>query len=128
MPRHRPPRSIWFDLRRQVWLRDEKHCQGPYCRDKGPLELNRVHIDHIKSGKLATNALAGLRTLCRRCHALRLDPRHRGMIASALEAGLIPADWRQFCWDDGEHWPSEETVAKLNRWVAAQEENRLNAD
>jgi len=40
-----------------------------------------------------------LRTLCRRCHVLRKDMRHRGMIASALRDGIIPPDWRGLVWE-----------------------------
>lgn len=63
------------------------------------LPLNKCHIDHIKSGKLGSNKLKNLRVLCRRCHTLRADNRHRGMIASALRAGVIPPDWRSLVWE-----------------------------
>jgi hypothetical protein len=62
--------------------------------------LEECHIDHIKSGKLGSNKLSNLRTLCRRCHVLRADNRHRGMIASALRDGIIPPDWRGLVWED----------------------------
>lgn len=121
MPRHRPPREVWQILRRQIWLRDGGLCRGPYCQHNDPLPLDQVQIDHICSGKLAGNGLKNLRTLCRRCHVLRLDFRHRGMIAAALRDGLIPANWRKFMWDDGSHYPSEETIVELRAWIAAQE-------
>jgi hypothetical protein len=30
---------------------------------------------------------------------LRADRRHQGMIAAALRAGIIPADWRRLVWE-----------------------------
>ncbi|MCL4299468.1 MAG: HNH endonuclease [Anaerolineae bacterium] len=117
MPRHRPPREVWLALRRQVWLRDGGYCQGPYCQGKPPLPLNRCQIDHIQSGKGAGNALSNLRVLCRSCHALRTDPRHRGLIGAALKARLIPSDWRRFVWDNDD-WPSEMTIQNLLAWEA----------
>ena len=62
--------------------------------------LAMAHIDHIQSGKLADNKLKNLRTLCRRCHVLRADPRHRGMIAAALRDRVIPPQWREMIWYD----------------------------
>lgn len=61
--------------------------------------LNVAHIDHIRSGRTGTNHDTNLRTLCRRCHTLRADPRHRGMIASALRRGIIPPNWRELVWE-----------------------------
>ena len=100
MPKSRPPREVWADKRKKVWERDQGRCQGPYCRDKPAwsLALAEAHIDHIRSGKLATNELRNLRTLCRRCHVLRADNRHRGMIAAALRDGIIPPNWRELVW------------------------------
>ncbi|MCL4295688.1 MAG: HNH endonuclease [Anaerolineae bacterium] len=102
MPKNRPPREVWQQLREKTWQRDRGRCQGPYCQHKPPwsLPLEIAHVDHIKSGKLADNSLNNLRTLCRRCHVLRLDHRHQGMIAAALRDGLIPPDWRRLVWDD----------------------------
>ena len=95
--------SIWEEFHRPtVWRRDQGRCQGPHCRDKPvwSLPLDRAHIDHVRSGKLADNKVSGLRTLCRRCHALRADSRHRGMVANALRDGVIPPNWRELVWDD----------------------------
>jgi 5-methylcytosine-specific restriction endonuclease McrA len=102
MPRKRQPRDIWQQTRERIWLRDEGRCQGPYCQEQPPwsLPLERAHIDHIQSGKLGSNADSNLRVLCRRCHVLRADHRHRGMIASALRDGIIPPDWRGLVWGD----------------------------
>lgn len=96
MPKHRPPREVWQELRRIVWERDGRQCV--HCH--APLSLAVCHCDHVRSGKRATNALPNLRTLCRRCHVLREDGRHRGMIASALRDGIIPPDWRSLVWRD----------------------------
>lgn len=115
MPKHRPPKEVWQELRRKVWERDKGRCQGPYCQDAPPLSLKRCHIDHLRSGKLADNSLSNLRVLCRRCHVLRLDSRHRGMIAAALRAGIIPPDWRSFTWDD-DWWPPEEIIQAMKNW------------
>jgi len=101
VPKSRQPREVWETTRRAVWERDLGRCQGPYCRDKPAwsLRLEECHIDHIRSGKLAGNEMGNLRVLCRRCHVLRADGRHRGMIAKALEDGLIPPDWRELVWE-----------------------------
>lgn len=99
MPRKRPPKEIWVVLRERVWKRDKGRCQGPYCIVSCALPLDRCHIDHIRSGKLGTNALSNLRVLCSRCHVLRADMRHRGMTARALSIGLIPPNWRELVWE-----------------------------
>ena len=98
MPKSRQPREIWQETRRKVWERDGGLCQYPY--GKHPVSLEEAHIDHIRSGKYGTNDLINLRTLCRYHHVLRADLRHRGMIAKALEEGLIPPNWRELIWDD----------------------------
>ena len=95
MPRTRQATEIWRQTRERIWLRDDKECV--HCHEA--VLLNRCHTDHIKSGKLAHNGDSNLRTLCRRCHVLRLDSRHRGMIASALKAGVIPPNWRELLWE-----------------------------
>lgn len=101
MPKSRQPRAIWNATRRRIWERDGGQCQGPYCLGKGgkPLALDECHIDHVKSGKRVGNEDANLRTLCRRCHVLRADLRHRGMIAGALRDGIIPPNWRELVWE-----------------------------
>ncbi len=101
MPKSRQPTEIWKQTRKKVWKRDKGRCQGPYCTYKPDwsIELSVCHIDHIRSGKLGTNKLSNLRTLCRFCHILRADNRHRGMIASALRAGIIPPNWRILIWE-----------------------------
>ncbi len=40
-----------------------------------------------------------LRTLCRRCHVLRKDFGHRGMIGKALKDGIIGPGWRNETWE-----------------------------
>lgn len=96
MPKKRPPLEVWREIRAIVWERDGGLCQ--HCRQA--VGLDACHIDHIQSGKLGTNALRNLRVLCRRCHTLRADPRHRGLIANALRDGIIPANWRELVWED----------------------------
>ncbi|HQF63885.1 MAG TPA: HNH endonuclease signature motif containing protein [Anaerolineaceae bacterium] len=100
MPRRRQDREIWQQTRRKVWERDGGMCQYPY--GKHPVPLEEAHIDHIRSGKLGTNDMNNLRTLCRYHHVLRADPRHRGMIAKALADGIIPPNWRELVWGDEE--------------------------
>ena len=95
MPKKRPPREVWDVLRRIVWERDGRKC----VRCEAPLVLEECHIDHIQSGKPGDSKLSNLRTLCRRCHVLRLDNRHRGMIAKALADGIIPPGWRELAWE-----------------------------
>lgn len=101
MPKKRQPRELWRETRRRVWERDQGRCQGPYCSDAPPWStgLEVCHIDHIRSGKLAGNEAVNLRVLCRRCHVLRADKRHRGLIQRALEDGIIPPDWRNLVWE-----------------------------
>lgn len=96
MPKKRLSREMWDDKRRQVWERDGQQCV--HCH--ASVALNACHIDHIRSGKLGTNELSNLRTLCRRCHVLRADVRHRGMIANAIKDGIIPPHWRELVWED----------------------------
>lgn len=98
MPRKRPSRELWRVLRRQVWARDQGLCQYPY--GKHPVSLEECHVDHIVSGKLGSNELENLRTLCRAHHVLRADHWHRGLIAKALTDGIIPTDWRALTWDE----------------------------
>lgn len=100
MPKHRQPHDIWSVTRARIWRRDAALCAR--CRVLGipaPMPLEACHIDHIQSGKLASNTDANLRVLCRYHHVLRLDPRHRGMIGSALASGLIPPTWRTLLWE-----------------------------
>lgn len=78
---------------RQVWERDQGLCQYPYGMHIVAPEA--AHTDHVISGKRGSNALTNLRTLCRGHHALPADHRHRGMIARALRAGVIPDNWRE---------------------------------
>jgi 5-methylcytosine-specific restriction protein A len=95
MPKSRQPKEIWMVTRRRIWERDSRKC----IRCQTPVELNICHIDHIKSGKLATNEDRNLRTLCRRCHVLRADIRHRGMVYKAIRDGIIPLNWRDHLWE-----------------------------
>lgn len=89
---------MWREIRVKVWERDHGLCQYPL--GKHPVSLKQAHIDHIKSGKLGTNELTNLRTLCRAHHALRADHRHRGLIWKALRDGIISPNWRELAWDD----------------------------
>lgn len=98
MPKKRPPQEVWYELRRIVLKRDHNQC----VRCGTEVSESTANIDHIKSGKHGTNALSNLRTLCRRCHVLRDDARHRGMIGSALRDGIIPPDWQPLLWSDDE--------------------------
>ena len=95
MPKKRQSREIWTVTRARIWARDKGVCA--HCGTPHALEV--CHIDHIRSGKLGTNEDTNLRVLCRRCHVLRADFRHRGMIASALRDGIIPPDWRSLVWE-----------------------------
>lgn len=96
MPKKRQPREIWQHTRKNVLERDKYRC----VRCKKVITIRTGHVDHVVSGKRGGNQMSNLRTLCYRCHALRADPRHRGMIASALKKGVIPPDWRDLVWED----------------------------
>lgn len=95
MPKRRQPIEIWRVTRQKVLERDDYQCQ----RCKIAVTEETAHIDHIKSGKLGGNEMRNLRTLCRKCHVLRNDHRHRGMISKALKDGIIDAYWRSQLWD-----------------------------
>jgi 5-methylcytosine-specific restriction protein A len=98
--RRRLARELWQKRRREVWERDGGYCRGPYCVAAAPIPLEQAHIDHmLPLAKGGSNNLANLRVLCRRCHVLRADNHHRGMIAAALRDGIIPADWRPLVWE-----------------------------
>lgn len=102
MPRHRPPREIWRALRIIVLERDGyacTHCRAP-VHDDDTYDATQANVDHIVSGKRGTNKVPNLRTLCARCHVTRADNRHRGMMARALAAGVIPPDWPSLAWED----------------------------
>lgn len=92
----RQPKEVWDETRKRVWERDG--CKCFHCTRL--LSLKECHIDHIKSGRYGSNKMENLRVLCRKCHVLRLDFRHRGMIANALRDGIIPPNWRQLVWED----------------------------
>jgi 5-methylcytosine-specific restriction endonuclease McrA len=92
----RPKKKDWIKLRGEVWLRDGKKCI--HCHKV--VSLRRCHIDHIKPvSRGGNNRKDNLRTLCRYCHVLRFDNRHRGMIAKALQDGVIPPNWRELVWE-----------------------------
>lgn len=95
MPKKRQPKAIWLQTRLRILERDAYKC----VRCKIEVTEATAHIDHIQSGKLGSNHATNLRTLCRRCHVLRLDMRHRGMIAKALSDGIIEPDWRKHVWE-----------------------------
>jgi 5-methylcytosine-specific restriction enzyme A len=96
MPRKRLDKELWDDIRIKVWERDSKKC----TKCNVDISIDECHIDHIKSGILGTNKLENLRTLCRRCHVLRADLRHQGMISKALLQGIISPGWREQVWDE----------------------------
>lgn len=58
-----------------------------------------ANIDHIVRVKKGGNKDENLRNLCRRCHVLRKDFAHRGMIGKALKDGIIGPGWREEVWD-----------------------------
>jgi 5-methylcytosine-specific restriction enzyme A len=98
--RRRLPLAVWKQRRREVWERDQGLCQGPYCVGASPIALEIAHVDHIAPlSKGGSNAPSNMRLLCRRCHVLRADNTHRGMIAAALRDGIIPPDWRPLVWE-----------------------------
>jgi len=94
MPQKRQPREIWAITRLKVLARDQYQCQhcGIAVTEK------TAHIDHIQSGKRGSNHMSNLRALCRRCHVLRTDLRHQGMISKALKDTIIPPNWRELVW------------------------------
>lgn len=92
----RQPRDVWFENSRpKVFERDGGKCVKCHLS----LTLKTCHIDHIQSGRFGSNHISNLRTLCRRCHVLRADMRHQGMIAKALKDEIIPPGWRELVWE-----------------------------
>ncbi|RST76222.1 HNH endonuclease [Siminovitchia acidinfaciens] len=99
MPKIRPPYSTWYkNIRPIIWERDKGKCKK--CGIK--VSLSQCHIDHIISGIMGSNEFKNLRTLCRRCHTLRLDFNHRTLIQGAITKGIIPPHWRSLVWDEEE--------------------------
>lgn len=95
MPKKRQPREIWHETRIKVLERDGYKC----VRCGIAVAISTAHIDHIQSGKLGSNHMSNLRSLCRRCHVLRADKRHDGMRAAALRDEIIPPNWRELVWE-----------------------------
>ena len=95
MPKKRQPREQWQQTRLRILKRDEYKCV--HCHIDVAIET--ANVDHVRSGKLASNEDKNLRTLCRKCHVLRADNRHRGMISKALCDGVIPPNWRELVWE-----------------------------
>jgi 5-methylcytosine-specific restriction protein A len=95
MPRKRQPKEIWQVTRLKVLERDDYKC----VRCGKVLLVSTAHVDHIKSGKLGTNELTNLRTLCRICHATRADHRHQGLTAKLVRSGELPPNWRELVWE-----------------------------
>ncbi|MFS0824347.1 HNH endonuclease [Bacillus sp. 1P02SD] len=97
MPKKRPPSETWNkNIRPVIWNRDGRKCV--HCGTQ--VTLRNCHIDHIISGVTATNKFSNLRTLCYKCHVLRADPLHRGMVQQAIKGGIIPPRWRNLIWDE----------------------------
>ncbi len=96
MPKRRLSYELWNIVREEVWERDKHKCSNCLIE----VTLKDCNIDHIRSGKLGTNEMKNLRTLCKKCHVLRLDFRHRGMTSRALKGGIIPPNWRDLVWED----------------------------
>ena len=94
--------DIWRVTRERIWRQDQGRCQGPYCRERSPwsLSLDIAHIDHIQEiSRGGSNRDQNLRTLCRRCHCLRANHTHQGMISAALRDEVIPVNWREWVWE-----------------------------
>jgi 5-methylcytosine-specific restriction endonuclease McrA len=95
--RKRQPKEIWNLTRERIYLRDSGQCQ----RCNTATDLKKCHIDHmVPLSKGGTNNDENLRVLCPICHILRADRSHQGMIAKALQKGLIPPNWRELVWED----------------------------
>ena len=91
-----PRKKVWQQIRKTVWQRDKGICH--HCHKQVTLE--EYHCDHIiPKSEQGSYDLDNLRTLCRRCHILRANSKHRGMIAKALFDGIVPANWRELVWE-----------------------------
>lgn len=99
--KRRPDIATWRELRKETWLRDGKKCVQCIAegRPDPGVSLRQCHTDHVVPlSKGGSNKLENLRTLCRHHHVLRQDASHRGMMAKALQDGVIPPDWRKLVW------------------------------
>ena len=98
----RQPQERWQLTRQRIRPRDRGKCQGPYCQDypEWSVPLKQAHVDHIHElSRGGRNDDVNLRILCRRCHCLRANHSHQGMIMGALRDGIIPANWREWVWE-----------------------------
>lgn len=92
----RPKIDVWRKIREVVWQRDGGICF--HCHEA--VALKKFHCDHIlPKSEHGRHDLGNLRVLCRRCHVLRANNKHRGMMAKALQDGIIPPDWRRLVWE-----------------------------
>jgi 5-methylcytosine-specific restriction enzyme A len=96
----RPP-SVKNPLERLVWERAAGQClfpPGPH-----PIPVDACHIDHIVPlTRGGTHTLDNLRVLCRRHYVLRSTHVTEHRIVAALRDGVIPSNWRELVWDEGE--------------------------
>jgi hypothetical protein len=81
--------------KRAVYQRDGGQCR----RCHAPVAYDQAEFDPIDHSPMAPWSLSNLIVLCRRCSVLRIA-NGLGRIGSALDDGLIPADWRPLAWDD----------------------------
>ncbi len=101
----RQDNDIWRKTRKRIWERDERKCvrcgiEVVLSRKEARLTKKAVaNIDHIIRVKKGGNKDENLRTLCKRCHVLRKDFGHRGMIAKALKESIIGPGWREEVWE-----------------------------
>lgn len=101
----RQPREVWSVTRREVYLRDKGLCQSPVsppiCQGKGePMDVKCCHVDHIVPlSRGGSNHASNLRLLCPICHALREDAAHSSVRSDAIQAGLLPLNWRELTWE-----------------------------
>lgn len=100
----RQPSGVWSATRREVFLRDRGLCQSPLeppvCQGKlEPMDPKHCHVDHIRPlCKGGSNHGSNLRLLCPVCHALREDTAHTGVRSDAIQADLLPLNWRELTW------------------------------
>lgn len=89
MPKRSHRTTISASTKRRVVEQDYYKCVR--CQTPVTLSTARLYTPSAQPEKR--------RTLCKRCDVLRVEGLHRGMIAQALEEGIIPANWRELVWD-----------------------------
>lgn len=89
--------DVWNAEDHAVWERDGKRCAR--CQSDLP-DFRDCRVDNI----IRDSGSDSLRTLCVPCYVLRGDAKRwrTANIGALVAAGILPKNWRDFVWFDGE--------------------------